>query len=201
MHFLPPFREAFAAELKQQERDLANGLSLDASTTPPRNSVGIVADTPNLTRTAQAVFGELARPDFRQLLNLARVYGVVSPRSAFAVCNGGVPQFVQTKLHSLGFSVTRGTGAADCDDEVFRLALSTGIDANTLLIASGDHIYEPVVKALVGLGKCVIVCGVRARVARQLRERASLFLDLPIRFVHPVPKAGAGAFAEPVAAI
>lgn len=143
----------------------------------PQKTVGIVSDTPNGTRTVESTYGQGVRPDFQQLINIARQKGTIT--SAIAVANSGIPRYVADDWARLGYSVRYG-GMPDCDDTVFAKALTLGMKCDVLFLCSGDHCFAPVVEALTRLGKEVIVIAVRTSTAQVLLASATGFIEMPV---------------------
>jgi len=146
--------------------------------TPKKKTVGVVLDTPNCARRVEACHGRGARPDFVQVLKIARSKGSLA--AAVAVANAGVPAYVLAEWRRIGYSPYCGLGRSDCDDSVTAKALSLGMRCDVLVLASGDHAYAPLVQALRRLGKEVVVTAVRSGTARVLLSSASEFVEIPV---------------------
>ena len=150
----------------------------DGTDCSPKKTVGVVLDTPNGTRTVEATYGRGARPDFAQVLKIAQARGVVT--GAVAVANAGIPSYVLAEWRRIGYAPYCGLGRPDCDDSVTAKALSMGMRCDILVLASGDHAYAPLVRALTRLGKEVVVTAVRESTAQILLSSASEFVDMPV---------------------
>lgn len=157
----------FAKALAEQE----------AAATQPK--VCLVADSPNLARSVESVYGKGTRPDLAAVLNIGRRYGVV--HEATIVANPGLPSPIANHFEGLGYTVDRGLGP-DCDDRVISKCVRAGLVADTLVCMGGDHCMVDVIR-LVKLQRRpvkVVVIGVRETTASCLRDSCDEFINLPV---------------------
>ena len=163
--------------IRQSDEQSKCATNSDSVRITPEKTVGIVSDTPNGTRTVESWYGQGVRPDFQQLLNIAKEKGHIA--SAIAVANAGIPRYVVTDWARLGYSIRYGT-APDCDETVFAAAMAVGMKVDVLFLCSGDHCFAPVVQALTRLGKQVFVIAVRTSTAQVLLASATGFIEMPV---------------------
>lgn len=157
----------FASALAEQE--------LEA--TQPK--VCLVADSPNLTRTVEGVYGKGARPDLAAVLNIAKRFGVI--HEATIVANPGLPTYVADRFECLGYTVDRGLGP-DCDDRVISKCVSAALIADTLVCMGGDHCAVDVIRLVKGQRRPVkvVVIGVGEATAYCLKNSVDEFINLPV---------------------
>lgn len=141
--------------------------------------VCVIADSPNLSYSAEQVYGKLARPDLSAALRLAKKYGTI--HEAQMVANPGLPVWVARQWERIGFSVNIGV-APDCDDRAVRQCVSALLVADVLICMGGDHAFIDVVR-LAKLSRRnikVVVVSVRECTAASLIEDCDEFVDLPV---------------------
>jgi len=157
----------FASVLAEQE----------VEATQPK--VCLVADSPNLTRTVETVYGKGARPDLAAVLNIARGFGVI--HAATIVANPGLPTHVANGFERLGYAVDRGLGP-DCDDRVISKCVSAALIADILVCMGGDHCAVDVIRLVKGQRRPVkvVVIGVGESTALCLKTSVDEFINLPV---------------------
>jgi hypothetical protein len=141
--------------------------------------VCLVADSPNLTRTVEGVYGKGARPDLAAVLNIARKFGVI--HEATIVANPGLPTYIANRFERLGYTVVRGL-APDCDDRFVRKIAGAGVIADTLVVMGGDHCAIDVIRLVKNQRRPVkvVVIGVRESTAVCLKDCVDEFINLPV---------------------
>jgi len=157
----------FAAALADQE----NGDS--------KPQVCVIADSPNLTKSAAEVYGKLARPDLKAALRLAKTYGAI--HEAQMVANPGLPIWVARQWERIGFNVNIGL-APDCDDRAVRQCVSALLVADVLICMGGDHHFIDIVRLAKQSRReiKVVVVSVRECTAACLLDDCDEFVDLPV---------------------
>jgi len=141
--------------------------------------VCVIADSPNLTRSAAKVYGKLARPDLPAALRLARKYGTI--HEARMIANPGLPNWVAQQWQRIGFCVDIGL-APDCDDRAVSRCVPALLVADVLICMGGDRIFIDIARVakLSRRQIKVVVVGVRECTAACLIEVCDEFVDLPV---------------------
>ncbi len=139
----------------------------------------LVLDSPNQTKSARDSYGAGARPDYRGLLGLAADFG--SLVRAEALVNDGLPKHVAEKFQHAGYQVVY-SHAQDCDDRMVARAVAAYGAADTIILATGDHMIVDVAKLLKAAGHKIVVAAVPRSVSDALIKVADAFAEMPIRY-------------------
>lgn len=141
--------------------------------------VCLVADSPNLSRSVENVYGKGARPDLAAVLKIGQQYGHI--HEATLVANPGLPSWVVDRFERLGYSVDRGFGP-DCDDRVISKCVRAGLVADTLVCMGGDHCLVDVIRMVKQQRRLVrvVVVAVKEATAACLAEACDEFINLPV---------------------
>jgi hypothetical protein len=139
----------------------------------------LLLDSPNLTKSVHEFHGPSARPDYRCLLRVAKDFGFLVRAEALA--NDGLPRHVVVKFEEAGFLVIF-SHACDCDDRMVARAVAARGAADTIILATGDHMIADAAALLKATGHKVVVAAVPQAVSDVLIEIADAFLEIPIRY-------------------
>lgn len=142
-----------------------------------RPRILLLADTPNLYRSAQDRYGAEVRLDYEGFKRATHIIGAVHCE---AVVNDGVsPKFVNW-LTRLGYTVTF-SHAADTDEMLIARAVALHRSTDSLVIASGDGKNAELIRLFKAANKRAIVAAVPGSIHRDLRAAADAVLDFPVR--------------------
>jgi hypothetical protein len=143
-------------------------------------SVVMLLDSPNISKSVSKVYGQQARPDFKQLHKAATEFGPIT--KACALVNDGVSLYLKDKLIRSGFEVYL-SHADDCDDALFAWAVRLHTECTTVVFCSGDGGFHPLVTLFQRLHVRVVVWAVTETCSRRLRAAADVYQEMPVKFV------------------
>jgi hypothetical protein len=141
----------------------------------------LLADTPNLYRSAFEKYGPATQVDYETFRAAAAQLGSVRSE---AVVNDGVPRWFATWLKGRGYAVTY-SHAQDCDEMLISRAVLLHDEAECFVIASGDGKNIKLVKLLKIARKRVVVAGIPGSIHRGLVAVADAVIDFPVRRPDP----------------
>ena len=102
---------------------------------------------------------------------------------AEVLVNDGLPKHVAENFEHDGYQVLY-SHAHDCDDRmVARTVAAHGI-ADTIVVATGDHMIVAAVTLLKAAGHKIVVVAIPQAVSDRLIDAADAFMELPVRYVN-----------------
>jgi uncharacterized LabA/DUF88 family protein len=153
-----------------------------------RPRVLILADTPNLYRSAVRAHGPGVWLDYEALLGAARQFGTVR---AEAVVNDGVSAKFVEWLRRIGYTVTF-SHADDVDEMLIARAVALHRSTDSLVVASGDGKNAELIRMFKAMNRSAVVAGIDGSIHQGLRAVADAVLDFPVRVA---PSRGIGRAA------
>ena len=142
-----------------------------------RPRILLLADTPNLYRSAVRKYGPSVWLDYGAFRQAARSVG---PVHCEAVVNGGVSTRFVDWLKRLGYGVTF-SHAEDVDEMLIARAVALHRSTDSLVIASGDGKNVELIHLFKAVKKRAVVAGVSGSIHRDLRVAADAVLEFPVR--------------------
>jgi hypothetical protein len=147
--------------------------------------VALLVDEPNAYFSARSV-GEGVRPDYQEILKIAKSYGTVA--QALLIVNPGarIPEKTLPE-----YEIVRGTDL-DCDHLVISCAVAAlAVGINVMVLVSGDHRFIDIGKVCMRLGVKFVAVGMPHSTSHLLKTKFPY---------HPMPTFEPAHFCQPTVA-
>jgi hypothetical protein len=137
----------------------------------------LLADTPNLYRSAIQKYGPSAWPDYAAFRRAASTGGSVHCE---AIVNGGVSASFVSWLQQIGYVITY-SHAEDVDEMLIGRAVALHRTTDSIVIASGDGKNIELINLFKAVNKRTLVAGITGTIHHGLTAVADAVIEFPVR--------------------